>query len=512
MSQRMRFFAAPVSVAVLALLVAVVVVDVVAIRGAVRARREAVAAAQEEVGLRAEVEARRLEAALAAARADLGVLAGGEVLADAATPIADPLVARRARLERESALLLFAAGHPVLDELRLEVPAGTAVRIGRAGAEPLVLAVDAPPIDAPLTRRTPVAAGIELVARAGGAASLGLLDAGTGALALEPDDVAPPPAGPDELLASAPLDPAGWRPAVAWRLDRREGRRALLGRVEALAADVRKTLALHLALVVPSFALGALALASLRRSTRMAAERAAAEERRLLERRVWHAERLASVGRLAAGIAHEINNPLEGMTTWLTLLEEDVAGGETRGALDTAARLRQGLERIRDVVGRTLTFAAPGRDTDDPVDLVDVVRETSAFVSDLHAGFAVALALPEAPVLVAGDRPALGQLLLNLLVNAAQAQGAGGAARVVLGRDAGDAVMTIDDDGPGIPPELLDRLFEPFVSGRGSTGLGLSVCHGIVAGHGGSLRAENRPGAGARFVVRLPLVEAEGAP
>ncbi|HEX9800247.1 MAG TPA: HAMP domain-containing sensor histidine kinase [Thermoanaerobaculia bacterium] len=502
MEPRARSVVAPATWAVLLLLAGLVVVDLFAIRGLVRARREAVAAAEAEVGLRVELEARTLEAALAAARVDLGVLSGAAPLA-VATP-ADPVLARRARLEAESALLLFAVGHPVLDELVLEVAGVPSLRIGRAGAEPLVLALAAARIDAPLSTQAQIGERRMLVARAGGAASLALLAAPANRVRLRPDSEPPATPGADELVASAQLEAIGWRPEMTWRVERSEPRRALLARVERLAADFRQTLAIHLTLIVLSCGLGGLALRSVTRTAWLAAERALAEERRELERRVWHADRLASVGRLAAGIAHEINNPLAGMTTWLDLLEEDVGAGERRRARETAARLRGGLERIRDIVRRTLLFAAPGHGLLEPLDLATVVSETVEFVAALEEGLAVSVDLPLEPVLVAGDRAALGQLLLNLLLNAAQVQGPGGAAEVRLRGEWEHAVLVVEDRGPGIPAELVERLFEPFVSGRGSTGLGLAVCHGIARAHRGTIEGENRAQGGARFVVRIP--------
>jgi two-component system, NtrC family, sensor kinase len=510
MEPRARSLVAPATWAVSLLLVGLVVVDLLAIRGLVRARREAAAAAEAEVGLRVELEARTLEAALAAARVDLGVLSGAGSLAAEAP--ADPVLARRARLEMESALLLFAVGHRVLDELVLEVAGIPSVRIGRAGAEPLVLALAAPRIDAPLSTRVEVGELRTLVARAGGGASLALLAAPEHRVRLRPDSEPPVRPGADELVASARFAAPGWRPEMTWRLERSEPRRALLERVERLAADFRQTLAIHLTLIVLSLGLGGLALRSVRRSARLAAERALAEERRELERRVWHADRLASVGRLAAGIAHEINNPLAGMTTWLELLEEDVEAGEKRRAKETASRLRGGLDRIRDIVRRTLVFASPGRGPLVPVDLATVASESAAFVEALEEGLGIRLDLPPAPLLVEGDRAALGQLVLNLLLNSLQAQGPGGVAEVRLRGERHEAVLVVEDRGPGIPTELLERIFEPFVSGRGSTGLGLAVCHGIARAHGGVIEGENRARGGARFVVRIPRLAAHEEP
>jgi signal transduction histidine kinase len=250
--------------------------------------------------------------------------------------------------------------------------------------------------------------------------------------------------------------------------------------------------------------LGLLALRSERQSARLAAAREVEEQQRALERQVWHAERLASVGRLASGLAHEINNPLAGMTTWLDLLEEDLETGAADRARATGGKLRIGLERIRDIVSSTLTFADPGRGEAADVDLRAVVEDTASFVDTLMPSVTIETALGADPVVVRGDRPALGQLVLNLLVNAAEVQQRSGRIRVELSTSPKLAYVLVEDDGPGIAPEVLATMFEPFVSGRGSTGLGLSVCFGIVTAHGGTIHGENRGERGARFVVELP--------
>lgn len=518
--------------AIVVVLAAVLAIDVVAVVGAVRARREALNAAIEEVERRLELEARTFELALAGVRADLGVVAAAPAL-QVPPHDEDPVAARRRRLELESALLLFAVGHPILDELRTEGSAGTTtVRVVRDGAEPHVVALDAAAPAAPLELRF-ARPGLVLVARAGGDAARVVfgVDAAT-ALVEQPEKRASQGEreggkGDGEsgragvVVAVERVDLPGWTPERPWSLVRREPRLALLARVDALAAASRFTLLLHLALVPLTAGLGVLALRGARRSARLAAERELAEERQELERRMWHSERLASVGRLAAGLAHEINNPLAGMTTWLQLIQEDLEAGEVSRAAATASKLRIGLDRIRDVVGSTLAFADPGRGELQQVDLVTVASETAAFVGSLMPELTVDLGLGDlgmgelgtsgGSAWVRGDRPALGQLLLNLLLNAAQAQGDRGTVRLEVGRELERAVLVVEDEGPGIPNELLDTLFEPFVSGRGSTGLGLSVCHGIVAAHGGRITGENRPEGGARFVVELPLNEAGDA-
>jgi signal transduction histidine kinase len=107
---------------------------------------------------------------------------------------------------------------------------------------------------------------------------------------------------------------------------------------------------------------------------------------------------------------------------------------------------------------------------------------------------------------VQGDRTALAQLLTNLVLNALQMQPTGGEVEVIVSRAGDEVLIEVADRGPGVDAQVMPRLFEPFVSSRGSTGLGLAVSHGIVHEHGGSIGAENRPGGGALFTVKLPVV------
>jgi signal transduction histidine kinase len=126
-----------------------------------------------------------------------------------------------------------------------------------------------------------------------------------------------------------------------------------------------------------------------------------------------------------------------------------------------------------------------------------------------EVGARVETVLPEGVPHVAGDARALNQVFLNLLKNATEAlEGTGGIVRVRLGQEGSWVVIEIRDDGPGIPPEIRERLFEPFFSTKGAgrgTGLGLSICRRIVSEHGGSIRVDSSSEAGTTFMVRLPV-------
>jgi len=232
-----------------------------------------------------------------------------------------------------------------------------------------------------------------------------------------------------------------------------------------------------------------------------------------LERQLQIAERMASLGMLTAGVAHEINNPLEGIGNYLALLERDPGDAAKRARY--LARVRHGFERIRDIV-RDLRSSVGPRVEAGEADLAAVVRralDLSAYARELE-GARVELEGLEGELRVPGDAGRLEQVFLNLVLNAAQAMGGRGVLRIrVLGeREARRRSLTgvpavsvaVEDEGPGIPEEHLDKLFDPFfTTGRG-TGLGLAVSYGIVSAHGGALSAENRAEGGARFVVSLP--------
>lgn len=221
-------------------------------------------------------------------------------------------------------------------------------------------------------------------------------------------------------------------------------------------------------------------------------------------------ERLASVGRLAAGVAHEIGNPLAAI---LGLVELVRAGDlEPAEREEFLRRVQLETERIQKIIRDLLDFSRQGRDEEDAdatADLGEVVEDAVRLVApqkDLNQVDIERRVDPDVPR-VRGSADRLGQLVLNLLLNAADAIGGEGSIRLEVHAVDGIVELVVADSGPGIPPTVMDELFEPFVTtkpaGQG-TGLGLAVCHTIVERLGGSIEAENAPGGGARFVVRLP--------
>jgi signal transduction histidine kinase len=230
---------------------------------------------------------------------------------------------------------------------------------------------------------------------------------------------------------------------------------------------------------------------------------------RTREREIEHElalrERLSSLGLLVAGVAHEINNPLEGIGNHVKLLErDDLDPAERRRHLEL---VRHGFGRIREIVRDLLRFARPGG-ARGPVDLAQVVERATRLLAlgERFREVEIRAHGLERAALTNGDAGRLEQVVFNLLINAATAMGGRGridveARRVRDGRDWIE--LEVRDQGPGIPPADLARIFDPFFTTGGGTGLGLSIAFGIAQAHGGTLAARNAPGGGAAFTLRL---------
>ncbi len=488
-----------------ALVLLLIVVDALAVAGIVGTRRAARQAAVEQLQRRAEVQARGYEAALATLRADLLFLSSSPRLAESweRSRSVEPMARRWGRLETESTLLQFMEGHPGLVSLTVKRGADETGVVRSASGAPTVMGEWRPTSEWALELDLPLAADLRLLATVDPARLLAALTPGLGgALVLESATVT----HEDELAVLEPIDTRGWKVAAPVMLERREEPGQLVGTVETLASRYRTTVLLNVVVLLLAIPLGLLAVREARRAERLASANEHERERRQMERRLWHQERLATVGRLTADLAHEINNPLAGVSNHLALLEEELSTGQLNEAQLRMPKLRHGIERITQTVRRSLRLATPGRAEREPVDLHTVVADSVALIADQSGG--VRLLLPAGdsePVVVVGEAAALIQVVTNLILNAIQIQDEGGEVSVAVGVDSGMARLEVLDRGPGIAHEVAARLFEPFVSGRGSTGLGLSVCEGIVREHGGRLVAENRTGGGARFVVELPV-------
>lgn len=227
---------------------------------------------------------------------------------------------------------------------------------------------------------------------------------------------------------------------------------------------------------------------------------------------IVRAERLASVGRLAAGLAHEIGNPIAAILGFEDLL---LSGGlEPEEQRDFLERMKRETERINRVLRQLLDFARPAaasrlQETEPPASIVDAVQDVLVLLKPHKAFRDIALSSELADDLpaVAFPRSQLVQVLLNLLLNAADAAGAGGKVLVRAERTERGVRVSVEDDGPGIRADVRDTLFEPFVTTKdvgAGTGLGLAVCRGLVEAAGGTITAGASELGGARFSVELP--------
>jgi two-component system NtrC family sensor kinase len=244
----------------------------------------------------------------------------------------------------------------------------------------------------------------------------------------------------------------------------------------------------------------------------------AIEER---EQRLIRSERLATVGRMAAQITHEVRNPLASIGLYAELLGDEIAdrGDEPRRLVSS---IISEVDRLTEITETYLRFARLPRPKLEREDLGAVVTGVLEFARAELSQAGIALELDVAPGLpeIAADEAQLRQALLNLVRNAREAMttGQGGRLRVgVAGRGAGDAmevVVTVADSGPGIPSEHLGQIFDPFFSTKErGTGLGLALVQQIVVEHGGRVEVDSRPETGTRFslVFPVPGVEAGGA-
>jgi two-component system NtrC family sensor kinase len=219
-------------------------------------------------------------------------------------------------------------------------------------------------------------------------------------------------------------------------------------------------------------------------------------------------ERLVTVGKLAAGVAHEVGNPLSGILGYLSLVRSRAKSAPAE-LDDLVTRIEREVERIDQIVRSLLDLGRPPKGNPAPVELRRLVDSCAKLVAAGKDFEEVEVVLEVSPELLAfAEAGPLSQVMINLLMNAAQAMGGRGTVWV-RGRSAsGWAELEVTDSGPGIAAEVLPRLFEPFVTtktaGKG-TGLGLAVSLHLANGMGGTLKADNPPGGGARFTLALPL-------
>jgi two-component system sensor histidine kinase HydH len=227
-----------------------------------------------------------------------------------------------------------------------------------------------------------------------------------------------------------------------------------------------------------------------------------------LESEMRENERLAAVGRMAAGVAHEIRNPLSSIKG-LALLLKNKFPRQSR-EFETTGLLIQEVERMNRTISELLGFARPASLDLQPVDLRSLLQDTLQLISADTASEQIRTSLHCARDLppVMADRDRLSQVFINILLNSVQAMEEGGILEIQARTDSSGHQVEIvcTDSGKGIQPEHLAQVFFPyFTTRRGGTGIGLAISQKIIADHGGTIRVESTPGRGTTVVVELPL-------
>ena len=239
------------------------------------------------------------------------------------------------------------------------------------------------------------------------------------------------------------------------------------------------------------------------------------------ESQLVHSEKMASLGRLVAGVAHEINNPVSFIATSVAPLRKRLAEAAVEAPADVVPLLKE-AEEIADIMARGAErTAAIVRDLRSFSRLGEAKRKPA----DLHEGLEVSLRLLESRwkgrvtvhrdygemPLVECDPGQLNQVFMNVLANACDATAANGNIWITTRREGDEAVVTVRDDGVGMTPEVRAHVFDPFFTTKdvgGGTGLGLAISHGVVTAHGGRIEVESAPGTGATFRIILPIGDA----
>ncbi len=226
---------------------------------------------------------------------------------------------------------------------------------------------------------------------------------------------------------------------------------------------------------------------------------------------LMQSEKMAGLGRLAAGVAHEINNPMSGIMLYANLISEDL--GEDHPASNDLQTIIHEAERCKVIVADLLEFSHQTTYEMSPVDLNEVVQKTLGVLQNqpLFHNIKVTLKLGKTLSPVMGNSIRLNQVFMNIIVNAAQAMQGKGSLNIVSRVRANNDIneVTICDTGPGIPEETLGKIFEPFFTTKNTgegTGLGLSVSYAIVKEHKGNIRVSSTSGSGTTFTLHFPAV------
>ncbi|MGZ7065242.1 MAG: GAF domain-containing sensor histidine kinase [Candidatus Aminicenantales bacterium] len=231
------------------------------------------------------------------------------------------------------------------------------------------------------------------------------------------------------------------------------------------------------------------------------------KEQRERFRRMIRADRLATIGELAAGAAHEIRNPLTAIKSSLQYLESRLQDHEEKEKKLLGVALQE-TDRIDEILAALLSFSRPSEIKKEPYNLIVTLEESLALISYQARSGAVDIEtkFPAAPVVLTGDKSQIKQLFLNIFLNAIQAMERGGKlTSEVLALGNGKVLVRVADTGEGIPEENMDKIYDPFfTTKKGGTGLGLSICYSIVKSHQGDIEVRSRVGEGTTVLVTLP--------
>jgi signal transduction histidine kinase len=233
-----------------------------------------------------------------------------------------------------------------------------------------------------------------------------------------------------------------------------------------------------------------------------------------LEEQLQISEKMASIGLLAAGVAHEVNTPLTGISSFTQMLLEGAQPDDP--STQVLEKIERQTFRAAKIVNGLLNLARPAQVDSGPCDINAVINDVLSLLDhQLRTGsIQVRKELADSAPIVQGIEHKLQQVFLNLFLNARDAMPKGGWLTIATREDPGGAAIEVADTGSGIPSDLLSRIYDPFFTtkeiGKG-TGLGLSITYGIIQEHGGTIACESHVGQGTRFSIRLPLAEAARA-
>ena len=230
------------------------------------------------------------------------------------------------------------------------------------------------------------------------------------------------------------------------------------------------------------------------------------KEQRERFRRMSRADKLATIGELAAGAAHEIRNPLTAIQSSLQYLSTKIQTEKEKKLLTNAL---QETGRINEILSALLSFSRPSEIKKEKNNIIEILEDSLDLISIQAKKFKITISrdYPATPILLNSDKAQLKQLFLNILLNSAQAMSLGGELKITVHPKDNDKILvTVSDTGDGIPEDKLDNIFDPFfTTKRGGTGLGLSICYGIIESHQGEIQVKSKTGQGTTVLITLPL-------